>query len=224
MKHHLILTGLLGMALALAACGINIGSSLTTVRGSGDIVTAERDVSGFSSIQINIGADLVLAQGDEEGLIIEADDNLMAYIETEVRDNKLIVSTPDNTSISPSGIIRLNLTFDTLNAIDIFGSSAVTGENLDLATLAINFAGSGSTALTGRVDEQRINIRGTATINNFDLTCASAMVDISGSGTVEVNAERSLNVTVAGSGEIRYLGDPTLTQNVSGTANITHTS
>ena len=50
------------------------------------MITASRSVSGFSSIQVNLGAELVLTQGNGESLNIEADDNLMPYILTDVHN------------------------------------------------------------------------------------------------------------------------------------------
>jgi hypothetical protein len=47
------------------------------IEGSGNVVTAERSVGDFTSIQINLGADLVLIEGNNEALTIETDDNLM---------------------------------------------------------------------------------------------------------------------------------------------------
>lgn len=207
------------MALLIAACGTTT-TSVETITGSGNIVTIEREVSGFSDIQINLGADLILTQGDSENLTVEADDNLMQYIETKIENGRLIISTPNNTSLTPSQTITLNISFSTLREIEILGSSHITANDLDLDTLTIRFAGSGSTRLTGRADEQTINIRGQATINNFELTSRQVMVDISGNGVVEVNAEDNLNLTVVGMGIIRYTGDPAISQDVSGTADI----
>ncbi|MBZ0294659.1 MAG: DUF2807 domain-containing protein [Anaerolineae bacterium] len=219
MKVKQVFIAVFSTLLILAACG-PVQLNANTVQGSGNIITAEREVSGFSSVQVNLGADLELVQSSSESLSIEADDNLMDYITTEVQNGKLIVATPENTSLTPSNTIKLHLGFDTLNAVDILGSSAITADDLDLDSLAINFSGSGSTQLAGAVDQQTINIRGRATIHNFDLVSSTVTLDISGNGTVEVNAENNLQVTVAGNGDIHYLGNPTIVRNIMGTATI----
>lgn len=219
MKRNTLLLSILVLALLLAACGTTI-NSITTIQGSGDVVTVERDVSGFSSIQINLGADLILTQGDSESLTIEADDNLMQYIETEVQNGRLIVSTPDNTSIVSNNTIRLNVAFETLREIEIFGSSNITAADLNLDGLTITFSGSGSTRFSGTVDEQIITIRGMAIINNADLISRRVTIDVSGNGTLNVHAEDTLDITVSGMGTVRYTGDPTITQNSSGSVSV----
>jgi hypothetical protein len=52
------------MFVLLAACQNTI--ILTLQQGSGSITTQERPISHFSAVQINLGADLVLTQGDTE--------------------------------------------------------------------------------------------------------------------------------------------------------------
>lgn len=218
-RYLTVFTLLLSIVLLSTGCR-TILSTLETVKGSGQIITESREVSGFSSIDIMLGAELVLIQAPGETLTVEADDNLMPYITTEVTDGQLVVSTPDNISLQPSRTVQLYLTFETLTSVDIYGSCAITAAELDLDELAITFFGSGSTAFTGRADHQTITVRGTATINNFDLASERVTVEIDGTGMIEVNAEETLDVSVAGSGNIRYTGDPTITRDIRGAATI----
>ena len=207
--------------LTLAGCNNINGANVETIEGSGHVITAEREITNFSRIEIIMGADLVLIQGDEESLVIAADDNLMEYIQTEVNGDRLIVSTPDNISLRSSRTIQLTIGFESLTEIEVKGSSAITAEDLDLERLMISFSGSGSTRLTGAVSNQTIVVRGMAIINNPDLVSQQVSVDISGNGTIEINAEEALDIRVAGMGNIHYKGNPAITQNISGTATIT---
>jgi hypothetical protein len=54
--------------------------------GSGNVITESRDVAGFNEIALGgIGTGIV-TQGDEEALTIEAEDNLLPPIGSEVRE------------------------------------------------------------------------------------------------------------------------------------------
>jgi hypothetical protein len=206
--------------LFVAACQTTV-TPTETIKGSGTIITEERTVSSFSSVQVNLAADLTLIQGDQEGLTIAADDNLMPSIRSIVQNGKLVIESRNNTSMSPSRTIQLTLTFKTLTAVDVNGTSSVMADGLDLNALAIDFKGTGSTRMTGRVVTQTITIEGMAFVNNFDLDSTKVSVDIAGTGTVDVKASNSLDVHVAGQGTIRYLGSPSITQDISGSATIT---
>jgi hypothetical protein len=192
--------------------------SMEVISGSGIHLDESRPVSGFSRIQIKMGADLAVTQGDTEALTISADDNLLPHIITTVQGGSLIIES--NANLQPSQPIRLHVNFETLTEIDILGSSNISGDDLNLEALTIRFDGSGTTRLTGAVQTQSVYIRGRATINHFDLLSASSAVDISGSATVEVSASDTLQVTVAGQGFVFYDGDPVITQNISGSASI----
>ena len=59
------------------------------VRGSGNVVTETREVSGFDSIHVDYPARVLISQGSAETLKIEAEDNLLPGLKTEVGGNEL---------------------------------------------------------------------------------------------------------------------------------------
>ncbi|OGO16907.1 MAG: hypothetical protein A2Z14_01960 [Chloroflexi bacterium RBG_16_48_8] len=61
-----------------------ISCDIQTIQGSRNIITEARDVGGFNRIELEGMGKVILTQGEEESLTIEADDNLMEYITTEV--------------------------------------------------------------------------------------------------------------------------------------------
>ena len=72
-------------------------SACNAVRGSGDVVTETRAVSGFDQVSLSGQGELIVTQGDQESLEIEAEDNIIAVIETEVRGNTLYIGIKENT-------------------------------------------------------------------------------------------------------------------------------
>lgn len=220
MKVPYVLISTVVLLLGLSACRTTTESNVESISGSGNIVTEEREITNFSRIQIYLGADLDLTQGDTTSLSIEADDNLLQYIKTEIRSDSLIVTKPDSVNLSPSQPIHLQVAFSTLSSIEINGRSAIIAENLDLDNLTVSFSGAGSTEFSGRIDTQTVSIRGEATIHNFNVVSQEVSADISGRGTLNVNAEDSLDVTVSGQATVRYTGNPVVTQNVSGSVDI----
>ncbi len=221
MFRKLILITALSTLLVLTACQAVGVVSTRSIKGSGNIVAEDRGVNGFAGIRIMLGANLELTQGNNESLVVEADENLMPYILTDVQNGTLVVSTPHNTSLSPSSPIQLKVAFQSLTNLEIVGSSDVTAANLDLDTLGISFSGSGSTRLSGSVGTQMITIKGSARLNNSDLVSRDVTANISGNGTIEVNALDRLGITVAGTATIRYSGNPSITKDIMGAATIT---
>jgi hypothetical protein len=56
------------------------------VRGSGNVVEETREVSGVSGVELATLGTLHVEIGESESLRIEAEDNLLEYIETDVRN------------------------------------------------------------------------------------------------------------------------------------------
>lgn len=82
-KRFLFAVTIAIVVLSVLAC--RSGTGLTrTVRGSGHVVERDRVVSGFSGVELaTIGA-LHIEAGERKALRIEAEDNLLSYIETVV--------------------------------------------------------------------------------------------------------------------------------------------
>src|SRR5437588_11641926 len=78
--------------LLLAGC---TAPASTTIRGSGNVITTHRDVSGFSEVALLGTGTLTITQTGSEALTIEAEDNIMPKIKTEVTNNRLMIGFED---------------------------------------------------------------------------------------------------------------------------------
>ncbi|HRF96287.1 MAG TPA: head GIN domain-containing protein [Aggregatilineales bacterium] len=230
------LLAILMLSMFISAC-----SSLVGIQGSKNIISENRAVSNFSSIDVAIGADITLIQGENESLTIETDDNILEYIQTTVQNGKLSIDTKPNTNISPSQPIKITLSFKTLSHIAVSGSVNITADTLTLETLTIDSSGttnivatdvtlealvittsgSGNIQFDGSAATQTITVSGSATINNFGLTSENAILNVSGTGEIEVNIATTLTIDISGTGKVRYMGDPVITQNITGTGTVT---
>jgi hypothetical protein len=82
--------------VAVSACDGNVFG----VRGSGNVITESRDVSGFNEIVVLGSGNVVVEVNGSESLTVEAEDNNMPQLKTHVRDGRLPFSV--ETSISPT--------------------------------------------------------------------------------------------------------------------------
>src|SRR5207302_3666268 len=98
MKKHIFAVGLL---VALAGCDIG------GIRGNGHLITEQRKVDPFINIETG-GAFRVEWHSGAPSASITVDENLMQYVEMEVRDKVLHVRT--SRSVRPTQSIKLELT------------------------------------------------------------------------------------------------------------------
>jgi hypothetical protein len=102
---------LIVFALAVVSCnGITVnlggrGTQSVEIVESGNVVTEDRQVSGFDGIAFDGIGELIITQGDTESLTVQADENVMPHIVTEVRGSELnihMTARSTSTCASPS--------------------------------------------------------------------------------------------------------------------------
>lgn len=83
------------IALLFNSCkyDIELGEKIT---GSGHVVTRERNLATFTKIEVSQGLDCEVTQGNDQKVVIEADDNLQDGIITTVTNGVLKISSKYN--------------------------------------------------------------------------------------------------------------------------------
>ena len=233
MKKFIVLIGVLLVSL-LTACGL-IG-----VRGSGNVISESRSVSNFSRVSLSGSGELIITQGGGESLTIEADDNLMQYLESEVRGDTLHLGSKRNTNVNPTRAIRYNLGIIELNSLNLSGSgraeaNSIDTDSLDIGvsgsgnvrintlgadSLTVRISGSGEFELGGRVVDQEIRISGSGDYFARELESKTTKITVSGSGKATVWVIDSLDVNISGSGSVDYYGQPAINMLGSGSGNL----
>ena len=80
------------------------------VNGSGHVETETRQVSGFTGIDLAGSGEVTIEQGDAESLTIEADDNVLPELTSEVSDSVLTLGTKPGTTVRTLNPIRYRVT------------------------------------------------------------------------------------------------------------------
>ena len=223
------------LAVSIVSCKFPFG----LVRGSGDIETETVEVSGFKEVVLSGVGNLIIEQGDEESLIIEADDNILSLIEVKVSGDKLTIGMKKNYNFIPTSKIKFYLTVIDLDAITVNGAGDIDSKefetdelefgisgagdidfNINADRIEIRSSGAGSITLTGKVDSQEILIDGVGKYDAEELESKECEITISGAGTATVNASELLKITISGAGNVYYLGEPKIDQDVSGVGRI----
>lgn len=211
--------GFIVLAL-LSACGVNIGlgngANLTRVSGSGNVVTDTRSVSGFDGVTMNGVGNVVIDQNGTESLTITTDDNLLRYITTEVRGNKLFIEFKPGVMFDKFKDMTFKVGAKNLNAIDLNGAASMEGKNIATENLSVKMNGTGAITLSGKVTSQDVSLEGVGAYDGSKLESKNAKVTQNGTGSAVVRVSDTLNATVNGLGSIEYIGSPQVTKNVNG--------
>ena len=200
--------------VAVSACD----GGVFGVRGSGNVITESRDVSGFNEIAVLGSGNVVVEFNGSESLTVEAEDNIMPLLKTEVRNGRLELSV--ESSISPTVEVKYTITAATLDGVSISGSGDVAATGIDAESFDVEISGSGKVKATGTADTLTLSISGSGRYDGEGLAASVGDVRVSGSGDAVVYVTEDLNVDVSGSGSVEYIGEPSLTTSISGSGDI----
>ena len=233
-----ILFAAIAVLLVSSACGV-VPVLSRTIEGSGNIITEERNVSGFDRVTLAGFGEVSVEQGATESLTVSTDDNIMPYVRTEVRNNTLILDFDDtarNRSYDPTDGIKFNLVVKDLNRVDISGAGSFEVSKLETealladlsgagnleiydltaSELVVRQSGAGTVVVFGQVSGQDLTHSGVGSYHGTDLESETAIIDISGAGSATVWATESLDIQISGLGNVIYYGNPRITQDISG--------
>jgi hypothetical protein len=219
MRKLFQLTLLVLIGLALSSCGI-VSLRSGQLRGSGNVTTETRPVTAFSAINVSGMGEVVITQGDADGLTVTTDDNLQAMMSGEVRDDTLYLGIKANQGFSDATRVTFTVTVKQLTAITLSGAAMISLSDLSGEQLAVNHSGAGQVTVAGTVAEQRVTLSGAGSYDGAALVSERATVDLSGLGSVVVNASERLDATLSGAGSIAYIGSPELHEQVTGLGSI----
>lgn len=197
-----------------------------------------RNPGKFSRISLALAAKVYLVQGSECRLEIEANDNELEKIKTEVKNGKLNIGTKSWAS-GPKGSVTIKITMPELEGLsvagsgsivadsrfdceeldlDISGSGAIKMKNLSVQELDAAITGSGHIKLNGEpaADELSLTITGSGDFSSEGLRIEEVKITITGSGSAKVHVVRKLTTNITGSGNVYYQGDPMINANSTG--------
>jgi hypothetical protein len=237
-QQNKLLLVIVVLTLSTLACGVTVqGWDAGGVEGSNVVATEERQVSGFNRVDMAGIGFLVIEFGDTEELTIEAEDNFMDYIETEVVGQELTIKLEEGYSYQPTEPIKFYLTVIELDELEVSGLGKVELPDIEATDFFVEISGGGAVEIDrldaklfevevnglgkltvdgGTLVRQEVSISGGGSYQARRLESQDADVDISGLGNATVRVSDTLTVNISGGGNVEYYGDPTVNSNISG--------
>lgn len=237
MKKNAVLFNLFFL-LMLSSVSAGCMDLLDGIKGDGNVVKEERSVKSFDAIDISGAFDVYLTQGGSESLVVEADENLMEIIVTEVVNGTLKIY--NKKGIRKAEELNIYLTFKDLESMEISGAVEIRGENrFDLDELQIegsgaseielslkaelleaDFSGASEMDLSGYCKEMKLDVSGASELNAVDLEVEVLRMDVSGASEARVFVTQELHIDASGASSVRYKGSPKVYKHSSGASSV----
>jgi hypothetical protein len=208
-------------------------------KGNGEVNSEKRSMGNFSEIRFTGNFEIGLKSGPKGQVLLVTDDNLLEFIDTEVENEVLVITTSKR--LHSNHGLKVYVTYKDLNKLVSIGASKIKAEGpiesksleinvpgaslidleVNVTDLEVMLAGAGSVKLKGRATNQTLSLNGVGNVEAFELESRSCRVTVSGMGGAEVNVKENLHARVNGVGSISYKGSPeTVDEKVSGLGNI----
>ncbi|WP_276498360.1 head GIN domain-containing protein [Pontibacter litorisediminis] len=209
-----------------------------SIKGSGEVKSQSRSVSNIRGIEVSGGFVVEVTQGSNEGVRLEAQENLLDNIKTEVRNG--ILHIYNDKGISTSKSMKAFVTLQNMESINISGGVKVIGNSsfkapvlkldmsggsnvkLTIATDQVkgNLSGASKVELLGKAGEVNMQLSGASKMEASELEAKQVYVQASGASSVKVYAQEALDINASGASAVYYKGSPSITSNVSSAARV----
>jgi Putative auto-transporter adhesin, head GIN domain len=110
-----------------------IGFGSKTIVGSGNLITASREVGKFDRVEISDGIRATLRQSGSQKLVVTADDNVAPLVEMQLNATTLRVRIKPNTNLRTKNPIAVAIDFTVLDHLHVMDGARA---DLDVAKAA----------------------------------------------------------------------------------------
>jgi hypothetical protein len=166
------------------------------VPGQGNVVAEDRTTTSFRRINVAVGMKVIVGTGSETSVTLEAQQNLLTLITTEVRGDELVVEAtpPGVTSTEP---ITLTIQVPDLDAVTLAAGASGTVEDMG-GSLAVDVSAGSTILAIGEVESLGVTASGGAVATLGDLPAGSAVVTLTGGSTVRLHVTGAVTGTADG--------------------------
>lgn len=178
----------------------------SSVEGSGNVIKQSREVAQFKAISVSGLFEVEFTAQKEYSVEVEADDNLLPIIRTEVKGGVLRISSRDGISKYSRLLVRVSA--PDIESIRASGLANVKIADLKNSEFSVRSSGASKISVTGATTELEVDSSGASSVDAVALAAANADIDASGAAKIQVNVAEKLKVDASGGSRIYYVGNP----------------
>lgn len=184
----------------------NFSFNFGKVKGSGQTASEIREVKEFHAIDVGGVFEVEIVAQKEFSVEVEADDNLLPFITTRVRNGVLRIGTEKK--LSTSNPLRIRINAPDIEKIETSGASNLTIAGLKNEAISVDSSGASKIRLAGETAKLIIDLSGATKVDAEGLTAANGTVEASGASSALVNVSGKLQVDLSGASKVTYVGSP----------------
>jgi len=223
------------LTLFLSSCGfdINFGDFGSGKKGNGVVTTETREItSDFSVVSASEGLQVYVTDGDEFEISVEADENIIDLIATDIKNDrlrihaienigratkKIFVTLPEVTGLKSTSGASLSVenTIKTSKLEIDASSGAMLHVDMIADEVEIDASSGANLKLSGDANTVYVDASSGANINAKKLISKVCRAGASSGGNLAVNVSEALTANASSGGNISYSGEASVTKKKS---------
>ena len=236
MKSSTILIILASMTLMFTSCD-------KAIQPSGRVTQELHNFSDYKSIDISDAFEVIVEfSSNDEGVTVEADDNIHEYLDVKVIGDRLYLGIQRKYDIKGNATMKAYIaTNDPIGMILASGASNIKFQNeligqelyleasgasningdIDVANLSLALSGASNMDIEGKADDVYADLSGASSFYGYDNVMQDLDIELSGASTARVKVESTLKVNASGASSVSYKGNPSINAiNITGASQI----
>ena len=216
---------LVALTVLMVTVKVNIKRGPVT-QGSMNVITETRQVASFRAIEASGSVKVELFQGEEVGLTVEADDNLLELIVTEVDNEVLKIQLKER--VGKHEALDVKVAFVTLEALrvsagahvttvntlvglaleHVISSGAFSDLNLEFETLTLEATSGAHAKLAGKVNELFLKSNAGSEVDASQLQAENADIRTSSGAVNHIFVNNEMSIDASSAALVTYGGNP----------------
>lgn len=208
-------------------------------KGNGNVVTEVRKADEtFSTVIASEGLDVYVTQDNKTSIKVEADDNIIGLIRTDIKNGVLKIHTEERIGRAKSKKIFVSLpeisSLKSSSGADLYSTAVIRTDRLELksssgADLRIEVeanevdcdtSSGADIVVSGKADILYANASSGSDIKAGKLIVVKCIADASSGADIIVNATEELTANASSGGDVRYSGDPIVKKSKSSAGDV----
>lgn len=189
------------------------------VSGSGNAQTEKRNLADFKAIEVGGVFEVEITAQKEFSVEVQADDNLLQFIRTEVNGETLEIRSEKR--FSTSNPVRVKISAPDIENLQISGASKISLANLKNDSLRVDSSGASKIKVDGETKNLVVEMSGASRLDAENLKTENASVDASGASNANIFVSGDLKADLSGASHVTYSGNPkNLEKKTSGASSV----
>ncbi|NER14109.1 DUF2807 domain-containing protein [Leptobacterium flavescens] len=220
----IIITVLISLLFVSCQFDINLGEGK---RGNGNVVTEKRAADeDFTVVKATEGLDVYVTQDNKTSITVEADENVIELIRTDIRNGVLHIHTEERIGRAKSKKVHVSLpdiaALRSTSGADLYGTDVIKADKIELSSnsgadlkveveateVECDTSSGADIVVSGTADLLIADASSGSDIRAGKLVVSKCIADASSGADIKVNATDELTANASSGGDVRYSGDP----------------